>query len=51
MDVLDICGEVTFQMVDLAKKVPEKPKAISIHTPVSRPDETAAAKNLNIAYL
>lgn len=41
-------------MIDIAKQAqsdPEKLKAAPVTTPVSRPDETAAAKNLNIACL
>jgi hypothetical protein len=35
----------------LAENDPEKLKAAPTTTPVSRPDEVAAAKNLNIASL
>jgi glycine dehydrogenase subunit 2 len=50
-ETLDAFIEAMIEIADLAAKDPEKLKAAPITTPVSRPNETAAAKNLNIASL
>jgi glycine dehydrogenase subunit 2 len=39
------------EIADLAAADPEVLKAAPVNAPVCRPDETTAAKNLNIAYL
>ena len=43
--------DAMIEIAQLAKTDPEKIKAAPKTTPVSRPDETAAAKNPNIACL
>jgi glycine dehydrogenase subunit 2 len=50
-ETLDAFIEAMIEIADLAEKDPEKLKAAPLATPVSRPNETAAAKNLNIASL
>jgi len=50
-ETLDAFIEAMIELAELAEKDPEKLKAAPISAPVSRPNETAAAKNLNIAYL
>jgi glycine dehydrogenase subunit 2 len=50
-ETLDAFIEAMIELADLAEKDPDKLKAAPTTTPVSRPDETAAAKNLDIAYL
>jgi hypothetical protein len=41
--------DAMIEIAQLAENDPEKLKAAPVTTPVSRPDEVAAAKNLNIA--
>jgi glycine dehydrogenase subunit 2 len=50
-ETLDEFIEAMIDIAKLAKNAPEKLKQAPVTTPVSRPDETAAAKNLDIAYL
>ena len=50
-ETLDAFIDAMIEIADLAEKDPEKLKAAPVTTPVSRPDEVAAAKNLNIACL
>ena len=50
-ETLDAFIDAMIEIADLAEKDPEKLKAAPVNAPVSRPDEVAAAKNLNIAYL
>jgi glycine dehydrogenase subunit 2 len=50
-ETLDAFIDAMIDIADLAEKQPEKLKAAPITTPVSRPDDVAAAKNLNIACL
>ncbi len=50
-ETLDAFIEAMIELADLAEKDPEKLKAAPVNAPVSRPDEVAAAKNLNIAWL
>jgi glycine dehydrogenase subunit 2 len=50
-ETLDAFIEAMIDLADLAEKDPEKLKAAPTTTPVSRPDDVAAAKNLNIACL
>jgi glycine dehydrogenase subunit 2 len=50
-ETLDEFIEAMIEIAKQAKSEPEKLRQAPINTPVSRPDETAAAKNLNIAYL
>ncbi len=50
-ETLDAFIEAMIEIAALAEKDPEKLKAAPISAPISRPDEVAAAKNLNIAYL
>ncbi len=50
-ETLDAFIEAMIELADLAEKDPEKLKAAPVNAPVSRPDEVAAAKNLNIACL
>jgi glycine dehydrogenase subunit 2 len=50
-ETLDAFLDAMIQIADLAEHAPEKLKAAPTTTPVSRPDEVAAAKNLNIACL
>ncbi len=50
-ETLDAFIDAMIELADLAEKDPEKLKAAPINAPISRPDEVAAAKNLNIAYL
>ncbi len=50
-ETLDAFIAAMIEIADLAEKDPETLKAAPINAPISRPDETAAAKNLNIACL
>ena len=50
-ETLDAFIDAMIEIAGLAENDPEKLKAAPITTPVSRPDEVAAAKNLNIASL
>ncbi|MGE5296682.1 MAG: aminomethyl-transferring glycine dehydrogenase subunit GcvPB [Solirubrobacterales bacterium] len=50
-ETLDAFIEAMIEIAALAEKDPEKLKAAPINAPISRPDDVAAAKNLNIAYL
>ncbi|MFA5424100.1 MAG: aminomethyl-transferring glycine dehydrogenase subunit GcvPB [Phycisphaerae bacterium] len=50
-ETLDEFIEAMIEIAKLAKTDPEKLKEAPVTTPVSRPDETAAAKNLDISYL
>ena len=50
-ETLDAFIEAMIEIAKLAVKAPEELKSSPLTTPVSRPNETAAAKNLNIAYL
>jgi glycine dehydrogenase subunit 2 len=49
-ETLDALIDAMIEIADLANNDPEKLKAAPVTTPVSRPDEVAAAKNLNIAF-
>jgi len=48
-ETLDAFIDAMIEIAELAKTDPEKIKSAPTTTPVCRPDETAAAKNLNIA--
>jgi glycine dehydrogenase subunit 2 len=50
-ETLDAFLDAMIEIAGQAEKEPEKLKAAPTTTPVSRPDEVAAAKNLNIACL
>ena len=50
-ETLDAFIAAMIEIAELAGKDPEQLKAAPVTTPVSRPNETAAAKNLNIASL
>ncbi|GAJ07175.1 unnamed protein product, partial [marine sediment metagenome] len=50
-ETLDAFIEAMIEIAKLAETEPEKIKAAPVTTPVSRPDETTAAKQLNIASL
>jgi len=50
-ETIDAFIEAMIEIAELAKTDPEKLKESPVKTPVSRPDETAAAKNLDIAFL
>jgi glycine dehydrogenase subunit 2 len=50
-ETLDAFIEAMIELANLAENDPEKLKTAPTTTPVSRPDEVAAAKNLNIACL
>ena len=50
-ETLDAFIDAMIEIAGLAQNDPEKLKAAPVTTPVSRPDEVAAAKNLNIASL
>jgi glycine dehydrogenase subunit 2 len=50
-ETLDAFLDAMIEIADLAEADPEKLKAAPTTTPVSRPDEVAAAKGLNIACL
>ena len=50
-ETLDAFIEAMIEIAELVAKDPEKLRAAPINAPVSRPDEVAAAKNLNIACL
>jgi glycine dehydrogenase subunit 2 len=50
-ETLDAFLDAMIEIAHLAEADPEKLKAAPATTPVSRPDEVAAAKNLNIACL
>ena len=50
-ETLDAFIAAMIEIADLAEKAPAALKAAPITTPVNRPDETAAAKNLDIACL
>ena len=50
-ETLDAFIDAMIEIAGLAENDPEKLKACPTTTPVSRPDEVAAAKNLNIACL
>ena len=49
-ETLDAFIDAMIEIAGLAENDPEKLKAAPTTTPVSRPDEVAAAKNLNIAF-
>jgi glycine dehydrogenase subunit 2 len=50
-ETLNAFIDAMVEIASLAENDPEKLKAAPVTTPVSRPDEVAAAKNLNIASL
>jgi len=50
-ETLDAFIEAMIEIAKLAEKDPQKVKDTPKTTPVSRPDEVAAAKQLNIACL
>jgi glycine dehydrogenase subunit 2 len=50
-ETLDAFIDAMIELASLAENAPENLKATPTTTPVSRPDEVAAAKNLNIACL
>jgi glycine dehydrogenase subunit 2 len=50
-ETLDAFITAMIEIAELARTDPEALKAAPITTPVSRPNETAAAKNLNVAFL
>ena len=50
-ETLDAFIDAMIEIAGLAENDPEKLKAAPTTTPVSKPDEVAAAKNLNIACL
>ena len=50
-ETIDGFIEAMVEIAELAKTEPEKLKKAPTKTPVSRPEETAAAKNLDIAFL
>jgi glycine dehydrogenase subunit 2 len=50
-ETIDAFIEAMIEIAELAKTHPKKLKESPTQTPVSRPDETAAAKNLDIAFL
>jgi glycine dehydrogenase subunit 2 len=50
-ETLDAFIDAMIGIAQLAENDPEKLKAAPVTTPVSRPDEVAAARNLNIACL
>ncbi len=50
-ETLDAFINAMIDIAKLAKTEPEKLKEAPVTTPVSRPDETAAARNLDIAFL
>jgi len=50
-ETLDAFIEAMIDIANLAEKDPEKIKASPLTTPVCRPDDTAAAKNLDLACL
>jgi len=50
-ETIDAFINAMIEIAQLAKSDPDKLKAAPTTTPVSRPDETAAAKNLDIANL
>jgi len=50
-ETLDAFIEAMIEIAGLAENDPEELKAAPVTTPVSRPDEVAAAKSLNIAFL
>ncbi len=50
-ETLDAFIAAMIEIAECAETDPEQLKAAPVTTPVSRPNETAAAKNLNIAYL
>jgi len=50
-ETIDAFIEAMIEIAKLAETNPDELKAAPTTTPVSRPDETAAAKNLNIACL
>ncbi len=50
-ETLDAFIDAMIEIAGLAENDPEKLKAAPVTTPVSRPDEVAAAKHLNIASL
>ncbi len=50
-ETLDAFIAAMIEIAEQAETDPEQLKAAPVTTPVSRPNETAAAKNLNIAYL
>jgi glycine dehydrogenase subunit 2 len=50
-ETLDAFIDAMIEIAELAEKDPEQLKAAPTTTPVCRPNETAAARNLNIAYL
>jgi glycine dehydrogenase subunit 2 len=50
-ETLDAFIDAMIEIAQQAETEPEKLKSAPLTTPVSRPDEVAAAKNLNIACL
>jgi len=50
-ETLDAFIAAMIEIAELAEKDPDVLKAAPTTTPVNRPNETAAAKDLNIAYL
>ncbi|MBN2455940.1 MAG: aminomethyl-transferring glycine dehydrogenase subunit GcvPB [Sedimentisphaerales bacterium] len=49
-ETLDAFINAMTEIAEMAQNQPEKLKSSPVTTPVSRPDETAAARNLDIAY-
>lgn len=50
-ETLDAFIDAMIEIAELTESNPEQVKAAPVTTPVNRPDETAAAKNLNVARL
>ncbi len=50
-ETLDAFIDAMIEIAELTESNPERVKAAPVTTPVNRPDETAAAKNLNVARL
>ena len=50
-ETMDSFIEAMIDIAEVAKKDPEKIKASPLTTPICRPDDTAAAKNLDLACL
>jgi len=50
-ETLDSFIEAMINIAEVAKTDPERIKASPLTTPVCRPDDTAAAKNLDLACL
>ncbi len=50
-ETLDAFIDAMIEIAEAAKTSPEESKSAPVSTPVCRPDETAAAKDLDVAYL